>query len=185
MTTGQRTVPAVLERIALQFPDHDALISPDRQFTFSQLREEVRRAAAALIALGVAPGDRVAIWSPNTWHWAVACLAVHHAGAAMVPLNTRYTADEATDILARTKAPVLVAMGRFLDGRNDFATLHAISLTLAAVSTAVSIGISRCIRSSNWRTRSLGRSSGWKQAVRLTVPSYSMAPTRNKGNGQG
>src|SRR5581483_1124738 len=38
----------------------------------------------------------------------------HHAGAVMVPLNTRYTADEASDILARTKAPLLLAMGRFL-----------------------------------------------------------------------
>jgi HIP---CoA ligase len=127
MTTGQRTVPAVLERIALQLPNHDALISPDRQFTFSQLREEVRRAAAAMIALGVTPGDRVAIWSPNTWHWAVACLAAHHAGAAMVPLNTRYTADEATDILARTEAPVLVAMGRFL-GADRVSTLSANAL---------------------------------------------------------
>ena len=67
-----------------------------------------------MIALGVQPGDRVAIWSPNTWHWVVACLATHHAGAAMVPLNTRYTADEAADILARTGAPVLIAMGQFL-----------------------------------------------------------------------
>jgi acyl-CoA synthetase (AMP-forming)/AMP-acid ligase II len=56
----------------------------------------------------------VAIWSPNTWHWVVACLAIHHAGAAMVPLNTRYTAEEAADILARTGAPVLFAMGQFL-----------------------------------------------------------------------
>jgi acyl-CoA synthetase (AMP-forming)/AMP-acid ligase II len=112
MTTD--TVPAVLEQMARQLPDHDALISPDRQFTFAQLREEVRRAAAAMIALGVAPGDRVGIWSPNTWHWVVACLAVHHAGAVLVPLNTRYTADEATDILSRTSAPLLFAMGRFL-----------------------------------------------------------------------
>jgi acyl-CoA synthetase (AMP-forming)/AMP-acid ligase II len=108
------TVPAVLERMARQLPNHDALVSPDRRFTFGQLREEVRRAAAAMIALGVARGDRVAIWSPNTWHWVVACLAVHHAGAVMVPLNTRYTADEATDILARTGAPLLIAMGPFL-----------------------------------------------------------------------
>jgi acyl-CoA synthetase (AMP-forming)/AMP-acid ligase II len=56
----------------------------------------------------------VAIWSPNTWHWVVACLATHYAGATVVPLNTRYTAAEATDILARTSAPLLVAMGEFL-----------------------------------------------------------------------
>jgi HIP---CoA ligase len=114
MTSDPRTVPAALDRFARQLPDHNALITDERSFMAAALRDEVHRAAAALIALGVEPGDRVAIWSPNTWHWVVACLAIHHAGAAMVPLNTRYTAEEAADILARTGAPVLFAMGQFL-----------------------------------------------------------------------
>src|SRR5271169_5829762 len=114
MTSDPRTVPAALDRFARLLPDQDALITEDRTFTATALRDEVLRAAAALIALGVQAGDRVAIWSPNTWHWVVACLAIHHAGAAMVPLNTRYTASEASDILARTGAPVLFGMGRFL-----------------------------------------------------------------------
>ena len=114
MTDDPRTVPAALDRFADQLPAQDALITDDRSFTAAALRNAVHRAAAALITLGVQPGDRVAIWSPNTWHWVVACLAIHHAGAAMVPLNTRYTAAEASDILARTEAPVLFAMGRFL-----------------------------------------------------------------------
>lgn len=114
MSNSLRTVPAVLDRIARELLDQNALVTPDRTLTFGQLRDEVRRAAAALVALGVDPGDRVAIWSPNTWHWVVACLATHYAGATMVPLNTRYTASEAADILARTKAPLLVAMGSFL-----------------------------------------------------------------------
>jgi HIP---CoA ligase len=114
MTRDPQTVPAVLDRISRQLPDHDALVTDGKRVTFAQLRDEVGRAAAAMIALGVEPTDRVAIWSPNTWHWVVAALAVHHAGAVLVPLNTRYTADEATDILARTGAPLLIAMGRFL-----------------------------------------------------------------------
>ncbi len=40
-----------------------------------------------MIGLGVNAGDRVAIWSPNTWHWVVACLATHYAGAVVVPLE--------------------------------------------------------------------------------------------------
>jgi len=114
MTSDPRTTPAVLDRMARDLPDHAALITEDRSFTFTQLRNEVRRTAAAMIGLGVAAGDRVAIWSPNTWHWVVACLATHYAGAVVVPLNTRYTAEEASDILARTHAPLLIAMGRFL-----------------------------------------------------------------------
>ena len=85
-----------------------------RRLTFAELRDEVRRAAAAMIDLGVGAGDRVAIWSPNTWHWVVACLATTYAGGVLVPLNTRYTASEAADILARTGAPLLFASGEFL-----------------------------------------------------------------------
>ncbi|HME18094.1 MAG TPA: 3-((3aS,4S,7aS)-7a-methyl-1,5-dioxo-octahydro-1H-inden-4-yl)propanoate--CoA ligase FadD3 [Mycobacterium sp.] len=114
MPSDPQTIPAVLDHIARELPEHNALVTPDRTLTFAELRDEVRRAAAAMIALGVSTGDRVAIWSPNTWHWVVACLATHYAGAAVVPLNTRYTAAEATDILVRTGAPLLVAMGEFL-----------------------------------------------------------------------
>ncbi len=115
-TTGPLlTTPAVLDRMARDFADHDAIITGDRTLTFAELHAEVRRAAAVIAGLGIAPGDRVAIWSPNTWHWVVACLAIHYAGAVLVPLNTRYTADEAADILARTEAPLLIGMGRFLD----------------------------------------------------------------------
>jgi HIP---CoA ligase len=114
MSTDPQTIPAVLDRIADELPDHNALVTVDRTLTFAELRDEVRQAAAAMIHLGVNAGERVAIWSPNTWHWAVACLATHYAGATVVPLNTRYTAAEAADILARTGAPLLVAMGEFL-----------------------------------------------------------------------
>lgn len=114
MVTQPRTIPAVLDRISVEFAECDALVTPDRTLTYAQLRDEVVRAAAAMIDLGVERGDRVAIWSPNTWHWVVACLAAHYAGAVVVPLNTRYTATEATDILERTAAPLLIAMGSFL-----------------------------------------------------------------------
>ena len=114
MTTVPQTTPAVLDRIARELPDHNALVTAEKTLTFAGLRDEVRRAAAAMIDHGVAPGDRVAIWSPNTWHWVVACLATHYAGAVVVPLNTRYTPGEAADILARTEAPLLIAMGEFL-----------------------------------------------------------------------
>src|SRR3954451_13228240 len=114
MTTSARTIPAVLDRIADEFSDHDALVTGDRRFTYAELRDEVRRAAAALIELGVGAGGRVAILSPNTWHWVGACLATTYAGAVLVPLNTRYTVAEATDILVRSGAPLLFASGQFL-----------------------------------------------------------------------
>ena len=114
MSNHPQTIPAALDHIVRELHDHNALVTEDRTLTFAELRDEVRRAAAAMISLRVKAGDRVAIWSPKSWHWAVACLATQHAGATLVPLNTRYTAAEASDILARTGAPLLVAMGQFL-----------------------------------------------------------------------
>jgi acyl-CoA synthetase (AMP-forming)/AMP-acid ligase II len=114
MTSDPRTIPQVLDGIADQFSEHYALVTEDGRLTFAELRDEVRQAAAAMIDLGVSAGDRVAIWSPNTWHWVVACLATTYAGGVLVPLNTRYTASEATDILARTGTPLLFASGEFL-----------------------------------------------------------------------
>src|ERR1700737_1900508 len=109
-----RTIPQVLDRIADRFSERNALVTSDLRVTFADLRAEVRRAAAAMIGVGVGAGGGVAVWSPNTWHWVVACLATHYAGGVLVPLNTRYTASEATDILARTGAPLLIGMGEFL-----------------------------------------------------------------------
>ncbi|GJF15460.1 3-[(3aS,4S,7aS)-7a-methyl-1,5-dioxo-octahydro-1H- inden-4-yl]propanoyl:CoA ligase [Mycolicibacterium cyprinidarum] len=123
----RRTSPAVLDRIARELPDHPAVVAATRTLTFAELRSEVRQAAAAMIDLGVQPGDPVAIWSPNTWHWVVASLAIHHAGGVLVPLNTRYTANEASDILARTAAPLLFASGEFL-GADKAASIDTNSL---------------------------------------------------------
>ena len=108
------TTPAVLHRMSFDFADHPALVTAERSFSFAEFHEEVRHTAAAIAGAGIQPGDRVALWSPNTWHWVVGCLAIHYAGAVLVPLNTRYPPGEAADILARTKAPLLIAMGRFL-----------------------------------------------------------------------
>lgn len=114
MSSDPRTIPQVLDHIADRFRDHPALVTQDRTLAFSELREQVRTAAAAMIDLGIEAGDRVAIWSPNTWHWVVACLATHYAGGVVVPLNTRYTASEAADVIGRTEAPLLFASGEFL-----------------------------------------------------------------------
>jgi HIP---CoA ligase len=127
MSNRPQTIPAALAHIAGELPGHNALVTGDRTITFAELRDEVRRAAAAMVGLGVNAGDRVAIWSPNSWHWVVACLATHYAGATVVPLNTRYTAAEASDILARTGAPLLVAMGEFL-GADRIADLDRAAL---------------------------------------------------------
>jgi acyl-CoA synthetase (AMP-forming)/AMP-acid ligase II len=115
MTEDARTIPAALRRAAREFGASEALVDGDVRLSYAELLERVREAARYYVAAGVQPGARIAIWSPNTHHWVVAALGAHYAGAAIVPINTRYTGHEALDIVQRTRAAALVVAGRFLN----------------------------------------------------------------------
>src|SRR5438270_5289102 len=108
------TLPGLWASAAERFGDAEALVDAPVRFTFRQLHGAVREAARALIALGVQPGDRVAIWAPNTWEWVVALGGLHTAGAVLVPLNTRFKGQEAAYILAKSGAKLLLAVTEFL-----------------------------------------------------------------------
>ncbi|MFD1815697.1 FadD3 family acyl-CoA ligase [Rhodococcus gannanensis] len=114
MTTDVKTTPAALTRAAREFGDAVAIADGDVRITWSDLLDQVRTTARALIARGVDAGDRIAIWAPNTHHWVVAALASHYAGAVIVPINTRYTGSEALDLVVRTGAKALFVVGPFL-----------------------------------------------------------------------
>ncbi len=109
-----RTIPALLQATAADHPSTEAVVDGDRRMTYRELLDQVRRAAAALIASGVGPGDTVAIWAPNSADWIVAQLAIAHAGAVLVPLNTRFQGPEAEYVLGRSRAGLLLTVGRFL-----------------------------------------------------------------------
>ncbi|MEV0061411.1 FadD3 family acyl-CoA ligase [Nocardia sp. NPDC050718] len=114
MTTPAQTTPQALRDVAAAHPHEPALIDGATRLTWSDLLDQVRIAARALIARGIDRGDRVAMWAPNTHHWVVAALAAHSVGAALVPLNTRYVAAEAADVLVRVDAKALFVAGSFL-----------------------------------------------------------------------
>ncbi|MGS2808293.1 FadD3 family acyl-CoA ligase [Nocardia sp. MW-W600-9] len=124
MTTPAQTTPQALRDVAAAHPHEPALIDGATRLTWSDLLDQVRIAARALIARGIDRGDRVAMWAPNTHHWVVAALAAHSVGAALVPLNTRYVAAEAADVLVRVDAKALFVAGPFL-GRDRAAELRA------------------------------------------------------------
>jgi fatty-acyl-CoA synthase len=101
--------PAVwLRRSARVFGDRVAVIDDGVSFTYAQFDERVDRMAAALRALGVRPGDRIAVLSPNTH----VMLALHYAlprvGAPIVALNVRLSAPELAGILEHSQATILL-----------------------------------------------------------------------------
>jgi acyl-CoA synthetase (AMP-forming)/AMP-acid ligase II len=126
---------------ARTFGDSPALIEPGGpRLSYRQLHERVRAVAAAFVAEGVAPGDRVAIWSPNTSHWVLAALGALYAGASLVPVNTRFTGPEALDVISRSSARALIVADRFL-GNDRLATLHKAAAQDPATGTLDKLGL--------------------------------------------
>jgi HIP---CoA ligase len=117
------TIPAMVRDGARRFGDADAVVDGDRRISFTDLADSVTDAARALIGCGVAPGERVAMWAPNSLEWIVAALGVTTAGAVLVPVNTRFRGGEAAYILARSNARVLFTVRGFLD--TDYPALLA------------------------------------------------------------
>src|SRR5499427_5764871 len=119
------TIPAAVAHAAWEFAGQPALAEPGGPcLSYGELHERVVTVARALIAEGVAPGDRVAIWSPNTHHWVLGALGALHAGAALVPVSTRFTGHEALDVIGRSGARALMVAGPFL-GTDRLAALRA------------------------------------------------------------
>ncbi|WP_324198942.1 FadD3 family acyl-CoA ligase [Nocardia amamiensis] len=139
MTTPAQTTPMALHHAARTFGAAPAVADGTVRLSWADLLESVQDVARALIARGVRAGDRVAMWAPNTHHWVIAALAAHYAGAALVPLNTRYVANEAADVLHRVQAKALFIAGSFL-GRDRLVELHAAAPDLA-IDTVVVIPV--------------------------------------------
>jgi acyl-CoA synthetase (AMP-forming)/AMP-acid ligase II len=109
------TIPAAVAASIAAWPDAEAVVEPARRVTYRQLGERVATATRAMLAAGVARGDRVAIQAPNGLDWIVAALGAQSAGAALVPINTRFKGEEAAYLLSASKAPLLVTTVGFLD----------------------------------------------------------------------
>jgi acyl-CoA synthetase (AMP-forming)/AMP-acid ligase II len=109
------TIPRLLHSSASRFPSREAIVDGDVALTYPELADQANEAARAFIALGIEPGDRVAIWAPNVWEWVVAALGLQSAGAVLVPVNTRFKGAEAAYILRKSRARALVTITGFLD----------------------------------------------------------------------
>jgi fatty-acyl-CoA synthase len=97
-----------LERSALVFGDRLGVVSGAREFTYREHWERARKQAGLWQSLGVRPGDRVAVLSPNTHVLLESHVGVPLAGAVLVALNTRLQAAEVAGILDHSGAGILL-----------------------------------------------------------------------------
>ena len=107
-------LPHLLLHAAAKTPQAPALVFFGRVFSYQQLAEQAARLARAFQGLGLAPGERLAIFLPNCPQFVVAYHAALHLGAVVVPLNPLLSAKEVAYQLNDAGAKRLVVLDHFL-----------------------------------------------------------------------
>ncbi|MFF9865232.1 FadD3 family acyl-CoA ligase [Streptomyces sp. NPDC013953] len=130
------SIPGLVRWAAERYGPREAVVEGRTRVTYAELGDRVERAAAACVAAGVAPGDRVAVWAPNTLDWIVSALGAVTAGAVLVPLNTRFKGAEAAYVLERSRAKLLFITGTFL-GTSYVASLRRTGRVLPSLEQVV------------------------------------------------
>ncbi|MDJ0384347.1 AMP-binding protein [Streptomyces sp. G-G2] len=130
------TLAQLPEWAAAVHGEREALADGEVRWTFTELAAEIASAARAAVAHGIRPGDRVAVWAPNSRRWITAALGAAGVGAVLVPVNTRYKPAEAADVIRRSGARVLFTERGFL-GTDYVAALHGSGEDLGALASTV------------------------------------------------
>ncbi|MEU3396985.1 FadD3 family acyl-CoA ligase [Streptomyces filamentosus] len=133
------TIPGLVRAAGERWGGREAVAEGRVRVSYAELAARVERSAAACLAAGTRPGDRVAVWAPNSLDWIVAALGAVTAGAVLVPLNTRFKGTEAADVLARSRARLLFVTGTFL-GTSYVASLRRAGVPLPHLERVVVLG---------------------------------------------
>src|SRR5215216_4075052 len=135
------TIGENLDRTIARFGDRDALVSvhQDVRYTYAELGEAVDRLARALLAAGIAPGDRLGIWSPNCAEWVLVQYATAKAGIVLVNINPAYRTSELSYALGQSGCRALVAERAFKTS-NYVAMVDEVRGDLPALEQVVYLG---------------------------------------------
>jgi fatty-acyl-CoA synthase len=117
------TIGENLHRTVTKWPDREALVvrHQDYRATYAQLWETVGLAARGLLALGVAQGDRVGLWSPNRYEWVILQYATARVGAILVSINPAYKTIELEHVLLTSSISLMFLSEGFR--QTDFVSL--------------------------------------------------------------
>jgi fatty-acyl-CoA synthase len=105
------TIGANLDRAVAAWPDREALVDvpSGRRWTYAEFAADIQQLAQALLASGVAKGDRVGIWAINCAEWVLVQYATARVGAVMVNINPAYRTHEVEFVLKQAGISVLFA----------------------------------------------------------------------------
>ena len=110
-----QTIDQNLRATVARFGSRDAVVdvAAGRRLTYAELDAAVDEVARALLARGIAVGDRVAIWAPNCVEWQLVQYATARIGAILVTINPSYRTHELEFVLRQAGARTLVAAVAF------------------------------------------------------------------------
>ena len=111
----EETIGANLERTVAAYADREALVecATGRRWTWAELDRDVDALAKGLIGAGVAQGDRVGIWGPNSAEWTLVQLAAAKVGAVLVNVNPSYRTHELAYVVNQSGMRLLVSSTSF------------------------------------------------------------------------
>jgi len=108
----KHTLGSLPERAARRWGSREALYFAGQRWSFADLSAGVDRLARGLIALGVRPGEKVALWMVNRPEFIEAMFAVMKIGAVLVPINTRLRTEDTAYILGQSDSVALLIADR-------------------------------------------------------------------------
>jgi fatty-acyl-CoA synthase len=117
MINRPTTIDPILASATERWSERPFIHFESRSYSYREVMADAERMARALIALGIQPGDRVALWMSNRIEWIIAQFAVTRLGAVLVPLNTRLRSVDISHMLRDSGSVVLITQHR-ADGFN-------------------------------------------------------------------
>ncbi|XP_056143446.1 medium-chain acyl-CoA ligase ACSF2, mitochondrial-like [Lampris incognitus] len=109
------TVGQSLQGAVQRWPDREAMVflQGGVRKTFAQFQQDVDKAAAGLLALGLKRGDRLGIWGPNTYEWILFQFATAKAGIISVSVNPAYQLKELEFTLRKVQCKAVLCPTHF------------------------------------------------------------------------
>jgi len=111
------TLGQLLEKWALESPEHDFMVYPDRglKFSYSEFNQRVDQLAKGLLKIGMQPGDKLGIWANNVPDWMTFMFATAKIGVILVTVNTNYRSHELEFLLRNSDIKTLCLVNGFRD----------------------------------------------------------------------
>ena len=110
-----QTIGQFFDAVCDKWPARPALVVRHQnvRLSYGELRQQVDRLAAGFLTLGLNPGDRIGIWSPNNSEWVLTQFATAKAGLILVNINPSYRIAELEYALNKVGCKALILAEHF------------------------------------------------------------------------